>query len=63
MVVNLGKPLKQENNDVFLKYYENISKAVLGNDVNFMKVRSGGVVFWGGVVNIGGGIVLIAFGF
>ncbi|XP_048731992.2 TAF6-like RNA polymerase II p300/CBP-associated factor-associated factor 65 kDa subunit 6L isoform X2 [Ostrea edulis] len=32
-----GKPLKQENNDVFLKYYENISKAVLGNDVNFMK--------------------------
>lgn len=34
----LGKPIKQENNDILQKYYDSITKAVLGNDLKLMKV-------------------------
>lgn len=32
-----GKPIKQENNDILQKYYDSITKAVLGNDLKLMK--------------------------
>lgn len=34
----LGKPIKQENNDILQKYYDSITKAVLGNDLKLMRV-------------------------
>lgn len=38
LVLFLGKPIKQENNDILQKYYDSITKAVLGNDLKLMKV-------------------------
>lgn len=41
MLCFLGKPIKQENNDILQKYYDSITKAVLGNDLKLMRVGTG----------------------